>query len=52
MCVEYHNYSKKENYDGLSLIKYLEKNGFDIIGHKLVQKGLLGIIKAKNTVTF
>jgi|SRR4030095_1829752 len=46
ICVEYHNYSEKENYNGESLLEYLKNQGFKIISHELRQEGLLGIVKA------
>jgi FkbM family methyltransferase len=49
LCFEYHNYSEKENYNGVYLIEYMERNGFKIIEHKIVTPGLLGIVKAVNT---
>ncbi len=49
LCVEYHNYSKKENYNGISLIEFLKKQNFKLIEHQLIQNGLLGIIKLMKT---
>lgn len=50
ICVEYHNYSDKQDFAGDSLIKYIENKSFRIIEHKLVQDGLLGIVKAENKI--
>lgn len=49
ICFEYHNYSKRENYNGENLIKFIESKNFKVIQHKIVTPELLGIVKAINT---
>jgi FkbM family methyltransferase len=47
MCIEYHNYSQKAEYNDNTLLKFLKSKGYDILEHNETVEALVGIIKAR-----